>query len=335
MRDTETTARPALDAANAGARVLVIRNTVDQAVALHCAIEALNLAAPLLAVDGVPCPHHGRFAAEDRRLLDQAVEAIMGKGAPTDGCIICATQTVEQSLDIDADYLISDLCPIDVLLQRIGRLHRHLRSDRPADFAVARCRVLMPEALAPAAGLLRFGLGPNREGGGVYPDITGLEAVRRSIGTGATWVIPDDNRSLVEAGTAPQKLNALAADLGSDWVAARDRTTGSKLAKAQVGRMNLIDRSRPFDGTIDDGFPDDTRILTRIGANRVEVPFPAGAMGPFGRPVSAISVPGHWHIDGLADATGDEWQESGPARLVHAAAGLVYDRFGLLRLSPT
>ena len=55
------------------------------------------------------------------------------------------TQVLEQSLDIDFDFLATELCPMDLLLQRIGREHRHAGRARPAPLKRARCAVLMPE----------------------------------------------------------------------------------------------------------------------------------------------------------------------------------------------
>ena len=78
-----------------------------------------------------------------RKALDAALEKRTGKERVDGGCVVVATQTVQQSLDLDADLLLTDLCPVDVLLQRIGRLHRHERT-RPGGYDKARAVVLVP-----------------------------------------------------------------------------------------------------------------------------------------------------------------------------------------------
>ena len=88
--------------------------------------------------------YHARLLAGSRRRVEQRVEDLIGKhSARTGGCIIVATQVVEQSLDIDFDLLLTELAPVDLLIQRIGRLHRHKR-QRPAHVARPVCRVLLP-----------------------------------------------------------------------------------------------------------------------------------------------------------------------------------------------
>ena len=88
---------------------------------------------------------HSRFLAPDRtRKEKELLEKVGNKSdalARADHYIIVGTQVMEQSLDIDFDLLISDLCPMDFLLQRIGRLHRHNRA-RPPALQQARCLVI-------------------------------------------------------------------------------------------------------------------------------------------------------------------------------------------------
>lgn len=122
-----------LEKARAGQCACWIRNTVDDA------IEAYET---LKNEEGVEVTlFHARFALHDRlRIEEQVLDWFGEKSGRTKrtGRILIATQVVEQSLDLDFDVLVSDLAPIDLLIQRVGRQHRHRRDalgNRIADDA--------------------------------------------------------------------------------------------------------------------------------------------------------------------------------------------------------
>lgn len=89
--------------------------------------------------------YHSRFTMEDRLEKEKAVLDRVGKKSNQEirqKVIVIGTQVLEQSLDIDFDYLISELCPMDLLLQRIGRLQRHKNRERNPEFKDASIDVL-------------------------------------------------------------------------------------------------------------------------------------------------------------------------------------------------
>lgn len=234
--------------------------------------------------------------------------------------IVVGTQTLEQSLDIDADYLITDLCPVDVLLQRIGRLHRHETDargaprERPGAFRSARCVVLEPAAgladfIAPrgrAGGAERHGLGHVEYDGnvrGVYADVTVLEATRRLVIEHAEWTIPTMNRYLVEHGLHSEAIEALLECLPAseleEWRAHRNRVMGNDLAKQASASGSMLRRNRDL---MEQGVEDAAHVTTRLGADDRLIRLPAGTVGPFGTMVLQLSVPG-WMLRGIeADA---------------------------------
>ena len=89
---------------------------------------------------------HAQFLMPDRAEKERTLLRRLGKRstpAERDRLIVVGTQVMEQSLDIDFDFLVTELCPMDLLLQRIGRLHRRTdRTDRPLPLQTAQCAVL-------------------------------------------------------------------------------------------------------------------------------------------------------------------------------------------------
>lgn len=108
----------------AGQCVCWVRNTVADALVAFERFQALLPAGQLLLF-------HARFTLRDRLNMEDQVLARFGKDSTADqraGRLLIATQVVEQSLDVDFDLLVSDLAPIDRLIQRAGRLRRHRRA---------------------------------------------------------------------------------------------------------------------------------------------------------------------------------------------------------------
>ena len=342
MHDFHATAETALNAAREGAKVLVVRNTVGHATQTQQTLERLadlrDETSLLFHLDGIPTLHHGRFAAHDRRLLDRRVEEYLGKDAKRDtGSVVVGTQMLEQSLDIDADLLITDLCPMDVLLQRIGRLHRHEREDRAAGYQTPVCIVLTPPGndLSP---LLEWsehanGLGPH---GKVYEDLRILEATLRLIAGRDEWEIPAMNRELVERATHPGALEAIVVELGDDWRVHANEVEGERIADGLTARGAIIPRDKTF-------FMDNRDVLfgsleekirTRLGDERVDVVFDAPQDSPFGQAgaIDKIAMSLRW-LEGveLPESVGASAVEGG---LEFAVGGrrFRYDRLGLHRV---
>jgi CRISPR-associated endonuclease/helicase Cas3 len=131
----------AVHAAEQKACVLIIRNTI--ALATQSFDELKSRCRDRGIEFGLI---HSRFSQFDRQKNEEHWMQLLGKNPskrPANGAILIGTQVLEQSVDIDADLLITDLAPTDLILQRIGRLHRHHRV-RPAGYENPRCLILHP-----------------------------------------------------------------------------------------------------------------------------------------------------------------------------------------------
>jgi hypothetical protein len=309
-----------LAAAQAGARVVWIRNTVREA---QCAFRAL--AANREEVELTL--FHARFRGCDRRSIEESVLKRFGKAAPPGGRVLIATQVVEQSLDIDFDEMHTDLAPIDLLLQRAGRLHRHDRV-RPPGFESPRLVVHGPSDADIAA--LRFG--PSRF---VY-DAGTLWIAARALRSRGTLDLPADIRPLVEESYHPASRAALLSLGGKVLVALEVKREGELEAKRTKAKQCCIPPTTadPDGGAACDDDDDAVQAFTRDGISATLLPFWWNEDGA--RALDANHSSAVWRLDA---ACGDAWRLAGelldqtlslPARkevagVVGSAEGLAWE----------
>jgi CRISPR-associated endonuclease/helicase Cas3 len=178
-----------VSAAKAGARVAFVRNSVDEAMA---ACDWLRDA------EVEPLLFHARFTMIDRQRIEAEVMRRFGRkrdpGSPQ-GHVLVATQVIEQSLDLDFDLMVTDLAPIDLIIQRAGRLWRHARNERPV--GGPELIVLSGEPVeAPDKDWASHVLG---RGAYVYPDHALLSRSARALFRAGGIATPEGVRALVEA----------------------------------------------------------------------------------------------------------------------------------------
>ncbi|MFC2556657.1 MAG: CRISPR-associated helicase Cas3', partial [Pauljensenia sp.] len=126
-----------------GGCAVFIRNTVREAQETYEAVRSVfgREQSTLL---------HSRFLASERAARDRRMLELFGKDSQQRPVrhVVVATQVIEQSLDVDFDLMLTDPAPMDLVLQRIGRLHRHDRAERPRGLRHARCLMILEDTNA-------------------------------------------------------------------------------------------------------------------------------------------------------------------------------------------
>jgi len=251
---------------------------------------------------------HARFTRRDRNLIETELVRILGRKGGDERprrMIVIATQVIEQSVDIDFDAMISDLAPVDLLLQRVGRLWRH---ERPREVryghAAPVLHVLLPNAEERHA--LQFGASSY-----IYDDETLARSAtmvleRPEPGKPLQWGMPDACRTLVsrlydygEERWTPELLGVDPERL--DFARARCRKERSIL----TGKARKIRMPEPDAGDLmmetafrDDDYEGNVALSTRHGgAGATVVLFRAhgSKVRLIGEPKLTISAPPEPH----------------------------------------
>ena len=255
LQDTDEAIALLKDGASRGAACVWIRNSVDGAIEAFVALREEGIDADLL---------HARFAVVDRLGREAALQARFGRdGTGRAGRILIATQVVEASLDLDFDLMVSDLAPVGSLIQRSGRLWRHmdLRPARERPVSGPTLHVLSPDPdrVDDSSWLKRV----LERGALVYPQDMQWRTARVLFDSGAIRA-PDGLRELIEAvhgGDLMEVPDALKE--------AEIETIGRRMSEAQQAFNQVLDAEDGYDQPQMQRVFSDDRFPTRLGLPQV------------------------------------------------------------------
>jgi CRISPR-associated endonuclease/helicase Cas3 len=248
------------EAASAGACACWIRNTVSDVLeAARVLVEERGIAEEDVLI------FHSRFTGADRAAIEGEVLRRFGKrsrAGDRSGKILIASQVVEQSLDLDFDLLLSDLAPMELMIQRAGRCHRHERS-RPAGYEEPAMHVLMPRPEDEVSEEWFADL--FEKGQYVYPHVSILWRTARLLQEKQAIVLPRDARTLVEGACgedAPEAPEALGRR--------EDKAVAEAMAAEAVARFGMLDFAKGY-AFEDTPWGTDVTAPTRLGEDSVNV----------------------------------------------------------------
>lgn len=198
IADEAAVFRRLTDTVQRGRCAVWVRNTVADATD---AWSQWNQAQP----DRPAILFHARFALGDRLEIADRIKRDFGPESTSSsraGRLVIATQVVEQSLDVDFDDMVTDLAPIDLVVQRAGRLQRHTR-DALGNRAEsegrggARLGVLMPEPTTEATA--DWFKGFLSKAAKVYPDHGKLWLTAHWLSEHGAFDLATEARDLIES----------------------------------------------------------------------------------------------------------------------------------------
>jgi CRISPR-associated endonuclease/helicase Cas3 len=268
--EIQAVVREIVRAARSGLCVVWIRNTVTDAIQMY---EALRTELG----DQVDL-FHARFTLADRLAIEQRVLNRFGpRSRPADrsGQVLVATQVVEQSIDLDFDFMVSDVAPIDLLLQRVGRLHRHARGERGQP--VLMVHGPLPEVDAGSDWLRAVLPGT----AAVYDDHGALWLGTRAITRVATFQTPGAARTLVDEVYESDAEDSMPEELAR----VHQRALGNAAADRAKGRANAISLTGSYEVDGPDWWRDEY-TPTRLGEPTVTFAigvFDGQRIGPINR----------------------------------------------------